>query len=125
MEAVVNCTAVQWPARGSNENETLAGSQPFIRLPLPVGSQSGHHAWREVNRSSAPIRLRFDQGDAPKSLEPYLLYEAIRPGCKVREVPVTKFYPPDRRVGYTKMKAWRDWWRISRPMLLLTLRLRC
>ena len=57
-------------------------------------------------------------------LEPYLLYEAIRRGFKVREVPVTKFYPPDRRVGYTKMKAWRDWWRISRPMVLLTLRLR-
>ncbi len=57
-------------------------------------------------------------------LEPYLLYEAIRRGYRVREVPVTKFYPPDRRIGYTKMRAWRDWWRISRPMLLLTLRVR-
>ena len=57
-------------------------------------------------------------------LEPYLLYQAIRRGHRVCEVPVTKYYPPDRAVGYTKMKAWRDWWRISRPMLLLTLRLR-
>ncbi len=57
-------------------------------------------------------------------LEPYLLYQAIRRGYRVCEVPVTKYYPPDRAVGYTKMKAWRDWWRISRPMLLLTLRLR-
>ena len=57
-------------------------------------------------------------------LEPYLLWQAIKRGCKVREVPVTKFYPPDRQVGYTKMKAWRDWWRISRPMLLLTLGIR-
>lgn len=57
-------------------------------------------------------------------LEPYLLYQAIRRSHKVCEVPVTKFYPPDRAVGYTKMRAWSDWWRVSRPMLLLTLRLR-
>jgi dolichol-phosphate mannosyltransferase len=57
-------------------------------------------------------------------LEPYLLYQAIKRGFRVREVPVTKYYPPDRRVGYTKMKAYRDWWRITRPMVLLTLRLR-
>jgi len=57
-------------------------------------------------------------------LEPYLLYQAIRRGYRVCEVAVTKFYPRDRQVGYTKMRAWRDWWRISRPMLLLTLGLR-
>ncbi len=57
-------------------------------------------------------------------LEPYLLYQAIRRGYKVCEVPVTKFYPANRAVGYTKMKAWRDWWRITRPMVLLTLRIR-
>jgi dolichol-phosphate mannosyltransferase len=57
-------------------------------------------------------------------LEPYLLYQAIRQGYQVREVPVTKYYPPQRRVGYTKMRAWRDWWRISRPMVLLTLGIR-
>ena len=37
---------------------------------------------------------------------------------------MTKYYPPDRSVGYTKMKAYRDWWRIVRPMLLLTVRLK-
>ena len=57
-------------------------------------------------------------------LEPYLLYQAIRRGYRVCEVPVTKYYPPDRSVGYTKMKAYRDWWRIVRPMLLLTVRLK-
>ena len=57
-------------------------------------------------------------------LEPYLLYQAIRRGLRVSEVPVTKYYPADRAVGYTKMRAIFDWWRISRPMLLLTLRLR-
>jgi dolichol-phosphate mannosyltransferase len=57
-------------------------------------------------------------------LEPYLLYQAIRRGLRVREVAVTKYYPADRAVGYTKMRAVLDWWRISRPMVLLTLRLR-
>lgn len=69
--------------------------------------------------------MRLDQSWLDRyELEPYLLYQAIRQGFKVREVPVTKFYPPDRSIGYTKMRAWRDWWRISRPMLLLTLRIR-
>ena len=57
-------------------------------------------------------------------LEPYLLFTAIKMGLNVREVPVTKYYPPDRTVGYTKMKATRDWWGISRPMLLLALHIR-
>ena len=57
-------------------------------------------------------------------LEPYLLFTAIRKGYKVREVPVTKFYPEVREVGYTKMKAYRDWWGISRPMLLLALHIK-
>lgn len=69
------------------------------------------------------MNLRQDWLDRYE-LEPYLLYEAIRLGLKVREVAVTKSYPADRTVGYTKMRAIYDWWRISRPMLLLTLRLR-
>ena len=69
--------------------------------------------------------MRIDQRWLDRyELEPYLLYQAIRRGHRVREVPVTKYYPPDRRRGYTKMRAWRDWWRISRPMLLLTLGIR-
>jgi dolichol-phosphate mannosyltransferase len=57
-------------------------------------------------------------------LEPYILWMAIKKGFKVTEVPVTKYYPQDRSVGYTKMKFYRDWWRISRPILLLTLGIR-
>ena len=68
--------------------------------------------------------MRIDQPWLNRyELEPYLLYQAIRRGYRVREVAVTKYYPPNRR-GYTKMRAWRDWWRITRPMVLLTLGLR-
>jgi dolichol-phosphate mannosyltransferase len=52
-------------------------------------------------------------------LEPYLYYQAIRQNYRVAEVPVTKRYPRDRNVGYTKMRPFRDWWRISRPLLYL------
>lgn len=56
-------------------------------------------------------------------LEPYLLYKAIRLGHGVREVPVTKIYPP-KRLGYTKMKPITGWWSILRPVILLGLGIR-
>ena len=75
-------------------------------------------------RTEITQEMRLDQAWLDRyELEPYLLYQAIRHGYGVREVAVTKYYPPDRR-GYTKMRAWQDWWRISRPMVLLTLGLR-
>ncbi len=56
-------------------------------------------------------------------LEPYLYYQAIMQGYRVVEVPVTKRYPKSGK-GYTKMKPFRDWWRILRPLVFLGLRIR-
>lgn len=56
-------------------------------------------------------------------LEPYLFFKAIRLGFKVREVPVTKIYPP-KALGYTKMKPISGWWSILRPLIFLGLGLR-
>jgi dolichol-phosphate mannosyltransferase len=53
-------------------------------------------------------------------LEPYLFYKTIKLNYKVTEAPVTKFYPANK-IGYTKMKPFLDWWRISRPLLYLWL----
>jgi dolichol-phosphate mannosyltransferase len=53
-------------------------------------------------------------------LEPYLFYKAIKLGYKVKEVPVTKIYPP-KELGYTKMKPFTGWWSILRPVFLLGL----
>ena len=53
-------------------------------------------------------------------LEPYLFYKTIQLGYKVKEVPVTKIYPP-RRQGYTKMKPWIGWWSILWPLIYLGL----
>ncbi len=56
-------------------------------------------------------------------LEPYLLYQALRTGVRLIEVPCTVRYH-SRKVGFTKMRPWRDWWRILRPLVLLKLGLR-
>lgn len=75
-------------------------------------------------RRSLCASLPIDQAWLDRyELEPYLLYQAIRRGFRVCEVPVTKYYPRHRSTGYTKMRPWRDWWHISRPLLLLTLRI--
>jgi dolichol-phosphate mannosyltransferase len=55
-------------------------------------------------------------------LEPYLLFQAIRYGWRVREAPVTKRYHRD--LGYSKMLPGRDWWRLLRPIIFLRLGIR-
>ncbi|SYZ73527.1 Glycosyltransferases involved in cell wall biogenesis [Candidatus Zixiibacteriota bacterium] len=57
-------------------------------------------------------------------LEPYILYKAIK--CRkirFREVPITIYYHGGRK-QFTKMKPFRDWWRLAKPLLYLGLRLR-
>lgn len=53
-------------------------------------------------------------------LEPYLYYKFIKLGYSVKEVPVTKIYPP-KTLGYTKMTPVIGWWSILRPIFLLGL----
>ena len=54
-------------------------------------------------------------------LEPYLLFQAVRCGYRVREVPVTVRYHSQ---GTTKMRGLRDGWRIVRPLIFLRFRLK-
>jgi len=52
-------------------------------------------------------------------LEPYLLYKAaVSPRMKVIEMPITVYYHESPK-QYTKMKPFRDWWRLARPVFLL------
>lgn len=52
-------------------------------------------------------------------LEPYLLYKsATASDVKVVEVPITIYYHSETK-QYTKMKAFRDWWRLIRPLFFL------
>jgi dolichol-phosphate mannosyltransferase len=82
---------------------------------------NGFRAFRTEIATDPRVDLHQDWLDTYE-LEPYLLYQAIRCGYRVREAPVTKRYHLD--LGYTKMKAGRDWWRILRPIVFLRLGLR-
>jgi len=67
-------------------------------------------------------RLRLDQEWLDRyELEPYLLYQVVRLGYRVREAPVTVRY---HSRGTTKMRPIRDGWRILRPIVYLRLGLR-
>lgn len=48
-------------------------------------------------------------------LEPYLYLRTIKLGYRTAEVPVTKVYPP-KQLGQTKMRPFKDWWAILRPL---------
>ena len=67
-------------------------------------------------------RIRLDQPWLDRyELEPYLLFQAVRSGYRVREVPVTVRY---HARGTTKMRLMRDGWRILRPIVYLRLGLK-
>ena len=56
-------------------------------------------------------------------LEYYIHYKAMTLGFRTSEVPVSKTYPARRR-SYSKIRPFRDWWSIIRPIVLLRLGLR-
>ena len=82
---------------------------------------NGFRAFRTSIADDPRIRLDQEWLDAYE-LEPYLLYQAIRSGYRVREAPVTKSY--DRELGYSKMTPGTDWWRILRPIIFLRIGIR-
>ena len=66
-------------------------------------------------------RIDIDQAWLDQyELEPYIFFKFIRLGYRVKEVPVTKIYPP-KELGYTKMKPFSGWWSILRPLVFLGL----
>lgn len=91
----------------------------IINFPCTDGT-NGFRAFRTaLFRGDRPINVWQDWLNTYE-LEPYLLYSAIREGYRVVEVPVTVYYPVNRK-GFTKMKPLMDWWRILRPLVFLRL----
>jgi dolichol-phosphate mannosyltransferase len=67
-------------------------------------------------------RIRLEQPWLDRyELEPYLLYQAVRCGYRVREAPVTVRY---HERGTTKMRFFHDGWRLLRPLIYLRLGLK-
>ena len=81
---------------------------------------NGFRAFRLAMLDDPRIRLNQEWLDRYE-LEPYLLYQAVRCGYRVREAPVTVRYH-DR--GTTKMRFFSDGWRLLRPLVFLRLGLR-
>jgi dolichol-phosphate mannosyltransferase len=87
--------------------------------PITDGT-NGMRAFRLALLDDPRIRLQQDWLDRYE-LEPYLLFQAVRCRYRVREAPVTVRY---HSRGTTKMRWFRDGWRILRPIVYLRLGLR-
>jgi glycosyltransferase involved in cell wall biosynthesis len=85
-------------------------------------STNGFRAFRTALLRDPRIDWRQEWLDRYE-LEPYLMLKAIVLGYRHAEVPVTKIYP-SHNLGYTKMRAFIDWWSIIRPIVYLGLGLR-
>ena len=94
----------------------------FLARRRITDSTNGFRAFRLSLLQDARIDIDQDWLNAYE-LEPYLFLKAIRLGYKVKEVPVTKIYPP-HELGYTKMKPIIGWWSILRPLVLMGLGLK-
>jgi len=69
-------------------------------------------------------RIKLDQSWLNEyELEYYLLYQVIRLGYKIKDVPVSKIYP-SRKQGYSKVRPITGWWSILRPIFFLGLRIK-
>jgi dolichol-phosphate mannosyltransferase len=95
----------------------------LIRLVSGYPSTDGTNGFRAFRLSMLDDpRIRLDQDWLDRyELEPYLLYQSVRCGYEVHEVPVTVRY---HSRGTTKMKFLSDGWRILRPLVYLRLGLR-
>lgn len=65
-------------------------------------------------------RINIDQSWLDNyEYEYYVHWKAYSLRYRVTEAPVTKAYPADRNVKYTKIKPFTGWWRMLRPFFLL------
>jgi dolichol-phosphate mannosyltransferase len=95
----------------------------FFRIASGYPSTDGTNGFRAFRLALLDDpRIRLDQSWLDRyELEPYLLFQVVRGGYRVREVPVTVRY---HARGTTKMRFLRDGWRILRPLVFLRLGLK-
>mgnify|MGYP001600263567 CR=1 FL=1 len=102
----------------------LTRAYPWLfRLASGYPSTDGTNGFRAFRLALLDDpRLRLDQSWLDRyELEPYLLFQAVRCGYRVREAPVTVRY---HARGTSKMRLLTDGWRILRPLVYLRLGLR-
>jgi dolichol-phosphate mannosyltransferase len=106
------------------ERRWLTQLYPMLfRLASGYPSTDGTNGFRAFRLSLLDdARIRLDQPWLDRyELEPYLLFQTVRSGYRVQEVPVTVRY---HSRGTTKMRLVRDGWRLLRPLIFLRLGLK-
>jgi len=95
----------------------------LFRLASGYPSTDGTNGFRAFRLTMLDDpRIQLEQSWLDRyELEPYLLYQAVRCGYRVQEVPVTVRY---HSRGTTKMRFVQDGWRILRPVIFLRLGLK-
>lgn len=84
---------------------------------------NGFRAYRLSLFSDPRINIWQDWLDTYE-YEYYVHWKAYTLGYKVTEVPVTKSYPAQRGVSYSKIRPFSGWWSMLRPFVLLALRIK-
>ena len=84
---------------------------------------NGFRAYRLAMLDDPEIDIWQDWLDTYE-YEYYVHWKAYTLGYAVTEVPVTKRYPDEKGVEYTKIRPVTGWWRMLRPFVLLGLRIR-
>jgi dolichol-phosphate mannosyltransferase len=70
-------------------------------------------------------RINLWQNWLDESLEYYLSIKVIQLGLHIKEVPVTKTYPPNLPYSqYTKVKPFIGWWQRLKPLFYLSFKLK-
>ena len=84
---------------------------------------NGFRAYRLAVLDDPQINIWQDWLDTYE-YEYYLHFKMYTLGYKVEEVPVTKAYPEDPNISYSKIRPFSDWWRMLRPLIFLALRIK-
>jgi dolichol-phosphate mannosyltransferase len=84
---------------------------------------NGFRAYKMVLFSNADVNIWQEWLDGYE-LEYYIHWKAYNSGLRVGEVPVTKTYPSDKKVSYSKIPPITGWWHMLRPFFLLALRIK-
>lgn len=85
-------------------------------------STNGYRAFKAELLKNERINLEQDWLNHYE-LEPYLFYQSIKFGYRVKEVPVTKIYP-EKSLSYSKMIPIVSWWSILKPIFFLYFRIK-
>lgn len=85
---------------------------------------NGFRAYKLSVFKDPRINVRQDWLDKYE-LETYLHFKLLKLGYKFKEVPVSKTYPHNRKkIKYSHIRPFIDWWSILNPLLFLSLRLK-